>query len=218
MALRELAATRSYLLINLGLAAYTFSIGGLAFWAPTFFNRVRGIELSRATLIFGIFTVVGGFAGTLGGGALCDRLRSRVPSAYVLIPALSLFAAFPPLLMVFRTSSPALYWPLLLAAEILLFMNTGPLNAAIVNVVLPERRAQAMALNLLVIHLLGDALSPLLIGRLSDAWGLEAASEVISLATLAAAAILVLGARFLQRDERAVAIRIAAESGPREDR
>lgn len=208
----ELLRTPSFLCINLGMAAYTFAIGGLAFWAPTFLNRVRGIELAQATWVFGLFTVVAGFGGTMLGGIISDRVHQRLRQAYVLIPGISLLLAFPPLYLFFGTPKAAIFWPLLFVAVFFLFMNTGPLNAALLNVVLPRRRARAMALNILVIHLLGDALSPLLIGRLSDAYGLLRAMEVISFVTVLSAAILIYGSRYLVHDEQAVTKAIQAET------
>ena len=94
-------------------------------------------------------------------------------------------------------------------ATFLLFINTGPLNAAIINVVLPERRATAVAMNILIIHILGDALSPLLIGRISDQYGLVLATKIMSIATLLAAFILIVGSKHLEKDEAAVGQQVA---------
>ena len=73
------------------------------------------------------------------------------------------------------------------AAELFLFLNTGPLNTVLVNVVTPGRRAMAFAINIFVIHALGDAVSPALIGTLSDRWGLSRAFLITPLAVLVAA-------------------------------
>jgi hypothetical protein len=58
--------------------------------------------------------------------------------------------------------------PALFAAEFFLFLNTGPLNAAIVNSVSAPVRATAISFNLLCIHLFGDLFSPQIIGAISD--------------------------------------------------
>ncbi len=208
----ELLKTPTFRYANLGMAAYTFAIGGLVFWVPTFLNRIRGMELAHATFMIGAISVVGGFAGSLAGGALCDRLRSRIKSSYVLIPGISLLLAFPPLILVFEVTNPTYLWSLMLIANFLLFINTGPLNAAIINVVLPERRSIAIAMNILIIHLLGDALSPVLIGKLSDQYGLMVAAQGISVATVVAAVILIFGARHLEHDEQMIAQKLSASS------
>jgi MFS family permease len=60
-------------------------------------------------------------------------------------------------------------------AEFFLFLNTGPLNTVIVNVTNPAVRAMAFAVNIFFIHALGDAVSPSILGWLSDQWGLRSA-------------------------------------------
>jgi MFS transporter, Spinster family, sphingosine-1-phosphate transporter len=205
----ELLKIRTYLYANFGMAAYTFAIGGLVFWVPTFLNRIRGMELQHATFWIGILSVIGGTAGGLAGGVICDRLRPRFRSSYMLIPGISLLLAFPPLILFFEFKDPILLWTLFLIANFFLFINTGPLNAAIINVVLPERRATAVALNILIIHILGDALSPVLIGEMSDRFGLMAAAQGISFTTLVAAFIILFGAKYLQEDEQAISLRDA---------
>jgi len=112
--------------------------------------------------------------------------------------------AFPPLILFFEFKDPILLWTLFLIANFFLFINTGPLNAAIINVVLPESRATAVALNILIIHIFGDALSPVLIGELSDKYGLMVAAQGISFTTLLAAFIILFGAKHLQQDEQAI--------------
>jgi hypothetical protein len=86
--------------------------------------------------------------------------------------------------------------PSILAAEFFLFLNTGPLNAAIVNSVSATVRAFAIALNLFLIHALGDAPSPRLIGAISDRHGLRLGLGVTLIALVLSAAILFSGARF----------------------
>jgi hypothetical protein len=56
----------------------------------------------------------------------------------------------------------------LFIAEFFLFLNTGPLNAAIVNSISAPVRATAMGVNFFVIHCFGDTFSPQIIGAISD--------------------------------------------------
>jgi len=66
-------------------------------------------------------------------------------------------------------------------------------------------RAAAFALNILVIHALGDVISPVVIGFLSD-WfhNLGKAFVVVALMFLVAGALWLAGARYLQRDTDAI--------------
>jgi predicted MFS family arabinose efflux permease len=73
------------------------------------------------------------------------------------------------------TPSPRLCVAAMFLAEFFLFLNMGPVNAVIVSVTRPQARSMAFAANILVIHALGDALSPTLIGLGSDRWGLAPA-------------------------------------------
>jgi hypothetical protein len=72
-----------------------------------------------------------------------------------------------------------LYYPAVVAAELLLFMSTGPINAEIANMVSPLERASAIALSMFAIHLLGDVPSPPLIGHLSDVGSLAHAVLIV---------------------------------------
>ena len=84
----------------------------------------------------------------------------------------------------------------------LLFFSTGPINSAVVNVVAPARRATAVAVNILVIHLLGDVPSPPLIGRLSDATSLGTAFLVLPAMMAVAGLVWIYAAWSEQRRER----------------
>jgi hypothetical protein len=69
------------------------------------------------------------------------------------------------------------------------FASTGPVNSAIVNLVRPGERATALALSILIMHLLGDVPSPPLIGYLSDVSSLQRAFLIVPLAILAGGVI-----------------------------
>ncbi len=181
---RRFLANRPYALSVLGYAAYTFAVGGMAFWMPAFLERTRGIPRSVATVQFGAIVVLTGFAGTFAGGHVADALRRRLRAAELWVCGISTLAAAPLALAVFVADSPALYLLALVLAQLLLFASTGPVNAAIVNAVAPAERASAVALSILAIHLLGDVPSPFLIGVLSDWASLGRAVLIVPAAVL----------------------------------
>ena len=180
---------------TLGMAMMTFAIGGISAWVPTFLERERGIPLDRANYYFGLITVVNGLAGTAVGGWLGDLWLRRSRSAYYSLSAISVLLALPGALYAFY-GNPAWIFPSLFVAEFFLFLNTGPLNAAIVNSVAAPIRATAIGLNLFVIHLLGDAFSPILIGAISDRSSLRLGFSVTLVAMVLSAAVLLYGTRF----------------------
>src|SRR5206468_4722609 len=128
----------------------TFALGGLQVWMPTFLSRVRGMPLDRANLIFGAITGFNGIVATLIGGWLGDRMLRRRDSAYYLISAISMGAAIPLMAVAIYLPGPLMF-PAIFCAEFVLFLNNGPLNAAIVNSVSAPIRATAIAANLFII-------------------------------------------------------------------
>jgi MFS transporter, Spinster family, sphingosine-1-phosphate transporter len=184
---------RAYMLTVLGYAAYTFAVGGLAFWMPTFLERTRGIPTAQATTGFGAIVVATGILGTFAGGWLGDYWLKFSREAYFWLSAVTALLAVPLSIIALAASTPALFYSAIVAAELLLFMSTGPINSAIVNLVAPAERASAVALSVFVIHTLGDVISPPLIGELSDLSSLGAAVLVVPVA-IAACGVLWLAA------------------------
>ena len=180
--LRTLGRNRRYAGTVLGYAAYTFAIGGLAVWMPTFLERVRGLELARADFLVGAVTVAAGLGGTFIGGYLGDRLTARVREGHLWLSGVSTLAAVVPAWLALTSTSPATYQASFFAAEFLLFLSTGPINVVIVSAVPAGMRAMAMAVSIFVIHALGDAISPPMIGLLADSRGLAQAVLTVPVA------------------------------------
>lgn len=170
---------RAYRLTVLGYSAYTFALGGLAFWAPAFLERIRGMSKSDATVQFGAIVVATGFIGTYAGGWIGDYFLRRSKKAYLLVSGWATLAAAPVALVAFLSPTPSIYMVAIVLTELLLFASTGPINSAIVNAVAPPERSTAVALSILCIHLLGDVPSPPLIGALSDATSLGTAFLIL---------------------------------------
>lgn len=191
----RLLRQRPYVLTVLGYAAYTFALGGLAFWMPYFLEHVRGIPAEKASAGFGEIIVLTGFVGTFLGGWLGDFWLRYSRQAYLWMSGWITLLAVPVTYLALGARAPAVFYPALIAAELLLFMSTGPINAAIVNLVRPAERASAVALSILAIHLLGDVLSPSIIGALSDLFSLGRAVMIVPAAVAVCAALWLLAAR-----------------------
>ena len=198
--LARFVRTPAYVLNSAGYTAATFAMGGLAAWWPTFLYRERGLGLYHAGFVFGAILVVAGFGGTLAGGWLGDRIHARNRGGHFLAAGWGLLVAAPFAVVGILVSSPWVYWSAVFVALFFLMFNTAPLNAALCNVVPAHMRSTAVAVNVLVIHMLGDAISPFIMGRISDAtgslgWGLLLASAMIALGGI----ILVASAPVLRR-------------------
>lgn len=200
---------RSYVFNTAAMTAMTFAIGGIAFWLPRYLYEDRAADfggapsLGQINLIFGGIMVVAGLLATLLGGWTGDRLRARFPSSYFLVSGCGILLAFPCTVLMLRTPFPVA-WIFVFLAIFFLFFNTGPANAALANVSPPATRATAFALNILLIHALGDAISPPLIGAIAGRSSLDAAFLVVSAMMVLASAFWFIGARWLAADTEAV--------------
>jgi len=186
----------------LAQTALTFAIGGLSVWAPTYIHEGRGQPLKQTDLIFGGILVVAGFLSTLFGGWLGDRLRRRYPGSYFIVSGMGMLLGFPATIAMLYTPFPAA-WGFVFLAIFFLFMNTGPSNTALANVTPPSMRATAFAMNILVIHLFGDALSPWLIGWIKDHGTWNAGFFTVSTVMLVAGIVWLSSSRALVRDTEA---------------
>ena len=191
----RLLRNKPYALTVLGYAAYTFAVGGLAYWMPAFLERALGFSRSDATVSFGTIVVVTGFIGTFAGGWLGDHLTKYSRQAHLYLSAVATLVAAPFVWMALTTSSHSMYQFYMVTAQLCLFLSTGPINAAIVNLVIANERATAIALSVFVIHLLGDALSPFLVGALSDLFSLGQAVRILPVAVLIGGFVWIFAAR-----------------------
>lgn len=188
-AYRELLRNRQYVLAVLGYAAYTFALGGLGFWMPAFLERARGMTRSESTVTFGAIVVVTGFTGTALGGWLGDKFLARTKQSYLWVSGIATLIATPFTFVALTNHVRPVYIGAIVVADVLIFMCTGPINSAIVNLVSPLERATAVGFSVLVMHFLGDIPSPPLIGMLSDASSLERGFLVVPVAVLLAGVI-----------------------------
>jgi MFS family permease len=191
----ELLGNRRFMTIVLGYAAYTFALGGLAFWMPSFLERVRGFTQGQAGTQFGEIVVLTGFVGTFIGGWVADYALRRWRNAYMGMSGIVTLLAAPLALLALALPQREFYLPALVLAQLLLFMSTGPVNAALMSSVTPWQRATAGGLCMFTIHVLGDVPSPTLIGYLSHHGSLAHAVLIVPLAVLAAGLIWLLAAR-----------------------
>jgi MFS transporter, Spinster family, sphingosine-1-phosphate transporter len=86
--------------------------------------------------------------------------------------------------------------PAICVAAFFLLINTSPLNTAIINSVGAHVRATALAVNIFVIHLIGDVPSPTLMGYIADRDSLQTSFILPVIAMILSSAILFYGMRF----------------------
>ena len=191
---RGLFTNPAYLTATFGLAMLTFAMGGISAWVPEFLRRSAGLSVGNASQVVGAITVIDGIAGTLVGGWLAQRWLRTDHRALYLLSFWSVALTLPcGVLIFFGPHTWAI--PSLFAAEFFLFLNTGPLNAAILNSVSAPVRATAVGLNLFIIHAFGDTFSPQIIGAISDRTNLRLGLGATLITLVISCIILRAGAR-----------------------
>jgi MFS family permease len=206
----------------LGYCAYTFSVGGFAYWAPKFLYAQYAMPLASANFRFGLVTVVAGAIGTIVGGWLGDRMgRARerrfdtsAPAselstaqrdwaacdANMRICAVSAFLAAPLAAMAVLSARSGPFFGYAFLAEIGIFLSTGPVNVVLLRSVPEHLRASAMALSIFAIHLFGDLWSPPLIGLIADHAAMGVAMLLVPLGFAVALALWWAPVRLPERD------------------
>lgn len=193
--LSGLVSNPAFLTATLGMAAMTFSLGGIQVWMPQFLYSERHYTLAGANLTFGAIIVVDGIMASLAGGWLGDYLLPRMKSSYYLISAASMGLGVPFMIVALFVKGPVMV-PAIAVAAFFLLLNTSPLNAAVINSVGGHIRATALAVNIFIIHLLGDVPSPTMMGWVADRRTLQSAFVLPVIAMVISSAILFYGMRF----------------------
>jgi MFS family permease len=193
--LQRLAHNPAFLTSTLGMAAMTFSLGGIQVWIPKFLYSERHYSLETANLAFGIIIVVDGIVAALAGGWLGDYLLPRLKGSYYLVSAASMLLGMPVMIVALFVKGPLMI-PAIAVAAFFLLLNTAPLNAAVINSVGAHIRATALAVNIFMIHILGDVPSPTMMGWVADKRSLQAAFILPVIAMGVSSAILFYGIKF----------------------
>jgi hypothetical protein len=139
--------------------------------------------------------VIDGILASLAGGWLGDTLRPRMKSAYYFVSAASM-ALGVPLMIVALFVGGRVMVPAIAVAAFFLLLNTSPLNAAVINSVSASIRATTLAVNIFIIHLLGDVPSPTMMGYVADHHSLQSAFILPVIAMVVSSAILFYGMKF----------------------
>ena len=204
---REVFASRSGNLAYLASGLQMAMPAMLIAWLPTYFTRYYDMDVKKAGLMAGVAVLAAGIGMVFGGG-LADRLsrnhprrRALVPAAYSVLSALVLSAAF-------ALEPGPLGLGLIFLGALFAAAQGGCSSAIVCDVTHPGVRATVAATMTLANNLIGLAPGPLIVGVLSDVFGLKLALTLAPALALAAALSFVLVSRAYEAD----AARIRARS------
>ncbi|KAJ8368372.1 hypothetical protein SKAU_G00084000 [Synaphobranchus kaupii] len=180
--MKALAKNRSYVFSSLASAAVSFATGAFGMWIPQYLYRAQVVQKTvipcteepcsiKDSLIFGAITCVTGFLGVLIGAASTRLCRQKTERADPLVCAVSMLGSAIFICFIFVAAKKSIVgaYICIFIGETLLFLNWAITADILMYVVIPTRRATAVALQSFTSHILGDAGSPYLIGLISDA-------------------------------------------------
>ncbi|HVF68134.1 MAG TPA: MFS transporter [Pyrinomonadaceae bacterium] len=202
----RILSTRDWLISTVAYTALTAALGAFATWATVVLVRDKGMSQTSAAITLGVVTLLAGATGTFGGGWIADRFAAKRHNAYFLVCAVGTLLGVVPTFLVLAADSPYVFLPSTFLAVSLLFVSNAPFHAILLESVPVGARAMAVALNIVIIHAFGDAISRALVGVLSDslkeghfaalsalasALGIESATQHLTTALLIAPFALV---------------------------
>eukprot|EP00794_Sanderia_malayensis_P013802 gene13802-15247_t len=174
--IKYLFKVKSFLTASVGFACVSFVTGSLAFWAPEFIlyserKSGRVLDIDKVSFVFGIITFITGIVGVWTGAEIARQYRKRNGKSDALVCGFGVLASAPFLFFSLYFADKQIYatWILITIGEILLFLNWTPNGDLLLYVIVPNRRSTAEAVQILFIHLFGDAVSPFIVGAISDA-------------------------------------------------
>jgi MFS family permease len=198
----HLFRTRSYLVNCVAQTLMTFAAGGIGYWISAYLD-FRKQDPATARTIFGLITVVAGLTSTILGGVVADKLRPRFPGADFWVSGVGMLITAPIFVVSLYLPFPAA-WVGMFVAIFFLFLNTGPSNSALANVSLPIVRATAFAVNISIIHLLGDVQANWILGAIADRSNIRISFLFVSGIIFASGLVWLIGAKYLAGDTAAV--------------
>lgn len=180
----QLFQNKPFLYVCLVQTVITFLLGGFSAWMPTYLFRYLHLNVAQAGTWFGGLVIVCGAVGTYLGGVWARRRLKTSPQAYYDVMKWALLACILPIWLGLSASHVYTVLSFFGLVIICLFLPTGAIAAALVDTTSAPVRTMAFAVNIFIIHLLGDAFSPALIGVLSNTWGLKLAFLLCALAVI----------------------------------
>lgn len=166
---RRLIRNRTYVLLTLAYTGQVFLQNAVEFWLPTVIQRDKAIPLLEANTAYGAAGLAAGIVGPLLASFLGAYFAPRVRGAYAWICAASVLLTLVPFIAIAAATDRRVLFGVVFGEFLLANIATGLVLASVVTAVAPGMRATGTAVMLTTVHLLGDAISQPLVGRVSTA-------------------------------------------------
>jgi MFS family permease len=196
---REFIHTPSLMLTNFGFVGCVFVNNAIITWLPTYFHRVDNIPMGQAGLKTGLVMMLA-IVGLPLGGWLADAWFKKKVSARLLFPAITTAINAVVVFIAFSFfEGKEQYITLLLMGVV----SSAFAPAAITvtqEVIHPGLRATSYAVCVIIQNLLGAAMAPIVLGRISDAYGIQTAMSVLPVFLICSACLFFAGSFFYASD------------------
>lgn len=176
--IRRFWAIRSLRILAIGVGTFNIFGYAAAVWKPAFFMRSHGMSIMEAGSWLGLGAAIGGITGSIVSGMIVDRLRQHGEIWQLRVPAIAFLLSFPACIVMFMLPGGigvdlgGYHVPgvalLSIVTGMLSAMWAGPAFGAASRLVPPNQRAQAVAMLVIIINVIGSTLGPLLGGIVSD--------------------------------------------------
>jgi MFS family permease len=162
---------------------------GVTFWAPFYVNKELGLNLADSAWVGAATINTAGFLSVPLGGLLADALAKRTPIGRFLTLAIGLGLAGLLLLPLLAVRTAVGIGIVLVATSIAKGLFDGCIYAAMHDVVPPRARATAVGM-MTMIGFFGAGLTPLIIAKIGDVFGIRAG--IVTMALLYFTAVVIL--------------------------
>ncbi len=196
---REFIRTPSLMLTNIGFAGVIFTTTSILTWLPTYFHRIDGIPMSQAGMKTGLIMMLAIIGGPVGGW-IADVWFKKRAAARLLFPAISTILTAVVLFAAFTLLDGKAQYAALLVMGVLIVAFAPAAITVTQDVIHPGLRAISYAVCVIFQNALGAFTAPMVLGALSDSYGIKTAISVLPIFLVISAVLFFLGSFFYEKD------------------
>lgn len=195
----EFLRTPSLIFTNIGFIGCIFVNNAVIMWLPPYLHRTTGIPMSEAGMKVSVLMILA-LVGLPLGGWLADMWFKRKQKARLLLPAITTaLNALVIFVAISLLTGQAQYFTLL-GMGILASAFAPAAITATQEAIHPGLRAISYSVCVVVQNLLGASLAPIVIGKLSDLYGIQMAMSILPGFLVVSALMFFAGSFFYEKD------------------
>jgi MFS family permease len=196
---REFIHTPSLIFTNLGFVGCIFANNAIIFWLPTYFHRTTGVSISEAGMKTSVLMILA-LIGLPLGGWLADMWFKKRVTARLLFPAITTALNAIVIFVAISFLGGQAQYLTLIGMGILASAFAPAAITATQEVIHPGLRAISYSVCVVVQNLLGASLAPIVIGKISDLYGIQVAMSILPVFLVASALLFFAGSFFYKKD------------------